>query len=337
MKALLITFLLISFSSFAQEGKLILNKAIHFELATKNDTIDFLVIDTILTETKPIFLFCQGSQPVPLIIDFEDGSSFLFGGVSNFDVEKIKEDYHLVAISMPETPLRAKKSELNQSYAYITNPDDKNSYKESYLKADYLENYVNRATIVLSYLQKKSWVSKEQLVIAGHSQGSKVAVKLASENKNVTHLGLFGFNAFGRIEQMLRQERKYAETGVKTWGEAEEDIAYWEQLWKDANNEDSVKVNPNLIAWKSFSQPLINELIRVEVPVYICYGTEDMVATNCDILPLMFTSKGKDNLTLIRKHSLNHNFFELAENGRADHKKPHWVEVMNEFVEWTKK
>lgn len=40
----------------------------HFQLKTKNDIIDFVVADTTLTEVKPILLFCQGSQPVPLFI-----------------------------------------------------------------------------------------------------------------------------------------------------------------------------------------------------------------------------------------------------------------------------
>ncbi|HIP32899.1 MAG TPA: hypothetical protein EYG86_09065 [Crocinitomicaceae bacterium] len=335
MKLLFILFL-ICFNSLAQEGKIIENKITHFSLQEELDIIDFIVIETVFNKTKPIFLFCQGSLPVPLIIDFEKGSPFIYGGgISNFDVEKIKEHYHLVVISMPETPLRVKRSNLNNQYAYVTDSADENSYKESFLKADYLENYVNRANAVLNFLLKQSWVEKTKLVVAGHSQGARVATKLVVDNINVTHLGLFGFNPFGRIEQMIRQERKDAEIGKKTWEEAEEGIAYWEQLWSDANNEDSVKSNPNLIAWKSFSQPQVNDLLKIDIPTYICYGTKDIIADHCDLLPILYTSAQKDNLTLTRKYGLQHNFFELNEEGRADYNKGHWIEVMNDFVKWT--
>jgi len=334
----LIILVLTGFNSFSQEGKLFENKVTHFELSIENDTIDFIVVDTVLTEEKPVFLFCQGSQPIPLFIDDEKKDVFFFGGgVSNFDVKKIKESYHLVVISMPETPLIAKTSKLNRSYSYITDSTDQHSYKGTYLKADYLENYVKRANTVLSFLLKQSWTKKIKLVVAGHSQGARVATKLASDNINITHLGLFSFNPFGRIEQMIRQERKYAKEGEKTWGEAEEKIAYWEQLWKDANNADSVEVNPELIAWKSFSSSQIDDLLTIKIPIYLCYGTEDLAAANCDIIPLIFTSNGKNNLTLKRKQGVGHNFFGVKENGQTDFKKSNWIEVMNEFVEWTNK
>jgi hypothetical protein len=63
------TILLLFFQfSFGQNLNLINNEAIHFSLKQKNDTIDFIVVDTKIDVKKPIFLFCQGSLPMPLFV-----------------------------------------------------------------------------------------------------------------------------------------------------------------------------------------------------------------------------------------------------------------------------
>ena len=52
-------------------------------------------------------------------------------------------------------------------------------------------------------------------------------------------------------------------------------------------------------------------------------------------MPFYFIRENKDNLTIRRYINLEHNFFEVDENGLTDWNKPHWIEVMNEFVKWT--
>ena len=64
------------------------------------------------------------------------------------------------------------------------------------------------------------------------------------------------------------------------------------------------------------------------------YGTEDRSADLCDMVPLFFIEKDQNNLTLKRYIGLEHNFFEVSENGRANHEKGHWEEVMQGFVKW---
>lgn len=333
---IIILILLSSNSVFSQKMEIIDNKAIHFELTREKDTIDFIVVDTVLTKRKPIFLFCQGSMPMPLFIKMRNNSLFMFGGgISNFDIKSITKYYHLVVISMPKTPLIASLKHLNKSYCYIPDTTKQQQFKKEYYLADYMENYVERANLVLNYLKKQAWVDSSNLIVAGHSQGAKIATVLTSINKDITKVGLFGLNPFGRIDQMIRQERKYAESGAKTWGEAEKRMNYWYKFWGKANDKELVKKQPQYIAWKSFSKPTINQLLEIEVPIYITYGTKDITSDLCDLIPILFISKGKENLTLKRQIGLEHNFFGVKENGRADHNKRHWKDVMNEFIEWT--
>ncbi|PIF61411.1 hypothetical protein [Flavobacterium sp. 11] len=324
--------------SFGQSLNIINNQAIQFSLKQKKDTIDFILIDTKLDEIKPIFLFCQGSLPLPLFVKPEKEKMWMIGGgITNFDLKEIKKNYHLIVISMPKTPVIVNEKNLNKSYCYIPNPKEPNEFDKDYVKSDYLENYENRAEIVLKFLRKQNWVDNSKLIVAGHSQGSKVATLIALNNKQVTNLGLFGANPFGRIDQNIRDYRKSAESKQITWEEADERIEQTYKMFKDSYDERVLIENPNLLAWKSFSRPLINDWLKIKIPTYLAYGTNDIASDLCDLVPLFYIQNSKTNLTYKRYLNLEHNFFEVKENGRANYEKEHWKEVMNEFIKWTLK
>ncbi len=330
--------LLVAQICFAQNVNIINNEAILFSLKEKKDTIDFIVIDTKLDEKKPILLFCQGSLPMPLFVKPEKEAMWMIGGgTTNFDSTEILKNYHLVVISMPKTPVIAEEKNLNKSYCYIPNPNEPNVFSEEYVKADYLENYKDRANKVLRFLRKQKWVDNTKLIVAGHSQGSKVATLISLKNKNVTHLGLFGSNPFGRIDQLIREDRKAAENKEITWKEADKRMEETYQMYRDSYDENALKRKPNLLAWKSFSRPLLNDWLKIKIPTYLAYGTNDIAAELCDMVPLFYIQNSKNNLTYKRHLNLEHNFFEVNDDGRTNYEKEHWNEVMNEFINWTLK
>lgn len=323
---------------FGQNQNIINNQAIQFSLKQKKDTIDFILIGNNTEEKKPIFLFCQGSLPMPLFVQPEKGAIWMIaGGVTNFDLNEIKKHYHLIVISMPKTPVIVNEKNLNKSYCYIPNLNEREEFDKEYVKADYLQNYEERANKVLKFLRKQKWVNNSRLVIAGHSQGSKVATLIALNNKNVTSIGLFGANPFGRIDQNIRDYRKKAEGKEITWEEADERIEQTYQMYKDAYDVETLKKNPYLLAWKSFSRPLLNDWLEIKIPTYLAYGTNDIASDLCDLVPLFYIQNSKTNLTFRRYLNLEHNFFEVNENGRANYDKEHWKEVMNDFIKWTLK
>lgn len=324
--------------SFGQKGIIINNQATHFSIRNSNDIIDFIVVDTILNSKKPIFLFCQGSLPIPLFVKPENEPMWMIGGgIGNFDVEEIKQNYHLVVISMPKTPLIVEEKYLNESYCYIPNPEKTNEFDKEYIESDYLENYQQRANLVLKYLRKQKWVENSKLIIAGHSQGSKVASAITISNKNVTHLGLFAANPFGRIDQIIRQYRKEAETKKIRWKEADDKINEKYQMLRDAYNNDSLRKDPSLLSWKSFSKPQINNWLKITIPTYLAYGTNDIASDLCDLVPIFYIQNSKNNLTYKRYVNLDHNFFEAEEDGSINYDKEHWRLVMSEFIKWTLK
>lgn len=318
-----------------QKGNIIQEKVTHFQIKNANDLIDFIVVDTVLDEKKPIFLWCQGSLPQPLFGEMnERGYYFQGGGIANFNYQKIVEKYHLVVISMPKTPVVVSKENLNDRFLYVPDLSKPNDLSKEYIEADFLDNYVIRANAVIQFLNTKSWVKTDDFVVAGASQGSKVATKIATNNNQTSHLGLFSANPFGRIDQYIRQPRLDAQLGKISWENADSLINRQYDFFIKAHNKDSVEKQPRLSAWSTFSEPFYDDWLSLDIPIYLAYGTEDRTSDLCDIIPLFFIQENKDNLTLKRYLHLEHNFFEVEENGDVNYQKGHWNDVMMEFLKW---
>ncbi|MEO0899921.1 MAG: hypothetical protein AAFY71_26140 [Bacteroidota bacterium] len=311
-------------------------QALAFKLDHEAGEIEFILLDSTLEENKPVFLFCQGSLPVPLFIDFKRKAPILLGGgVINFDVENIRKHYHLIVISMPHTPLIVQKEYLNNRYCYIPDSTQPYSFAHDYIEDDWLEIYRQRGMKVLEFLRKQSWVDKKKCIVAGHSQGSKVATKIAANNPAVSHLGLFAANPMGRIDQYIRQARLDAQLGKISWEEADKVIEEQFEFFQAAHHPDSLQTKPEYLAWASFSEMYLDDWLSLNIPIYMAYGTEDRTADLCDIVPLYFIQAGKENLSWKRYLGLEHNFFPLKEDGSTNYEDAKWPEVMSAFVEWT--
>lgn len=320
-------------SASGQATRSIIGDYTHYQLAHAKDTIDFVVADTTLSQRKPVLLFCQGSQPVPLFIDFGKGA-IVPVPLDNFDLPKLKLHYHVVVISMPKTPVVAGIDQLNDSYCFVPDTSRPNRYSEAFLRNDRLDNYVDRANAVIAFLLHQGWVDPDGLVVAGHSQGARVAAGIATANTQVDLLGLFGFNPLGRITQEVWKYRLQAQQGKISWETADSLQQRQYAFYKEVLNSDSLDKHPEYQAWRTFSASTMEDLAYLDIPVYVANGSEDYVAVNCDLLPLYFIQQGKSNLTLIRYPYLEHNFFEVGPDGKADHSKKHWERVMNAFIQW---
>ena len=338
MKRIILLLFICSFKSFGQTRELIDNQAIHFELKTENDLIDFIVIDKLLTSKKPIFLFIQGSTPVPLFVKFKNEEIEMFGGViSNFNFNEITKFYHLIVISMPNIPIIVSENKLNSNFQYTPDETNPGGFDMDYLRSDYLENYVNRAKKVIEYLKSQKWIDKSKFVIAGHSQGAQIATKLALQDDSVTHLGLFSANPFGRIDENIRRIRLDAQIGKISWEKADKMINSEYDFLREAYKSDSLNDKPILKSWKSFSKPLLNDWLQINSPIYLAYGTNDITSELCDIIPIFFIQHKKDNLTLKRYLNLEHNFFGISDKGSIDYENANWNKIMTDFLKWINK
>lgn len=137
------------------------------------------------------------------------------------------------------------------------------------------------------------------------------------------------------MDQLIRQARKDAEQGKISWKEA---IAQMETYYAFYRNSFSTKeqhADLSLIAWQSFSSPQIEKLAKVKKPIYLAYGTSDIISELNDLAPLYFIrNKNEKSLTMKPYPDLDHNFFELDDNGKPDRTKKHWNNVFMDFLGW---
>lgn len=63
-----------------------------FTISNDSDTIEFVRISSGFTEPKQTLLFCQGSLPIPLVIESNNGPYLT--SIGNFNYESIIDDYY---------------------------------------------------------------------------------------------------------------------------------------------------------------------------------------------------------------------------------------------------
>lgn len=304
-----------------------------FSLKSKNDTIDFVVANADLTVKKPVFLFAQGSQPVPLFVVIP-GQTVAPIPLANFDLENLNKYYHVVVISMPKTPVVVGQEHLTPWYSYTPDTSNVNAVLDAFLIADNLDNYVSRANKVLDFLSKQKWVDNSRLVAAGHSQGSEIIAQLVATNSKITHAGLFGFSPLGRVYERVWLNYKEAMKGNISWDQLDKMQQQQYEFQKKLAADKGEDIG--MIAWKSFTGIGFEGLAKIKTPLYVAYGTEDKCAFLNELIPLYFIQAGKTNYEVKRYPDLEHNYFPVVE-GKADYTRGKWPEVMNDFISWTLK
>jgi dienelactone hydrolase len=297
----------------------------HLQTIYKGDTVDILIKSKKGDEQKPkpLFLFCQGSLPQPLIKYDEQGMY----GVFPFNPDSLTIGYHLAIVSKPYTPVIADKQSLGEDFTYV---DSGGKFSKKYLERNLLDYYVNRNIHVIKFLQNKSWISKDNLVVAGHSEGSTIAAKLALSFPQVTQLIYSGGNPLGRILSIIERQRadetdttKYAEDGIKNWENIVADPTNM-----DASNGDTYK------ATYEFSIPPIQYLQKLKIPVLICYGTKDYSSPFNDYLRIEMIRQKRKNFTFKAYIGTDHNYFPLKANGETNYDIFNWDKVANDWKEW---
>lgn len=301
----------------------------HIQTIFRSDTINILIKSKKGDENirKPILLFCQGSLPQPLIKVAEEGIYNVFP----FRTDSLEEKYHLVIISKPYVPLIADASKLNPDMTYCE-PETKR-FPKGYSDRNYLDYYVDRNIEVLKYLRKLNSIDGSKLIVAGHSEGSTIAAKIAMKYNKVTHLIYASGNPLGRIQTIINQYRA-KETETDSTRYAENYFDYWKQVVDEKNSLDDT-YGDTYKATYDFSYPPINYLKKLKIPVLVCYGTKDLSSPFNDYLRIEMIRQHKTNFTFKAYIGLEHNFFEVSATGQIDYDKFNWDRVASDWLNWT--
>ena len=97
------------------------------------------------------------------------------------------------------------------------------------------------------------------------------------------------------------------------------------------------KDTTTFIGWHSFSTKNLDNLLKINTPLYIAYGTEDgEVTIGLDYLPLDFIENGKRNLSLKAYVNHDHQFYELKKDtsGKVIDKIFQGDKVSQDFMDW---
>jgi hypothetical protein len=146
-----------------------------------------------------------------------------------------------------------------------------------------------------------------------------------------------------RFEHLIYQTRLSIKSGELKGDEGQAQIEHLYDLWEDiCKYPKAIDKNygDTYLAWQSFSTKSIENLLKIEIPLYIAYGTDDYeIAIGLDFLPLDFIEKGKKNLTLKAYLNHDHQFFEIKRdlNGKEIDRTYRGDEVAKEWFDWLKK
>ena len=307
----------------------------HLHMLYNGDSVDILIKSKPGQEElkKPLFLFCQGSLPIPLMIRYKKNDKDEIANVFPFtDLDNILIYYHLVIVGKPYIPLIVDEKDLNSDMTYS---ERSGAFPKKYQERNSLSYYTARNIKVISFLNSLPFVSKESLIIAGHSEGSTIAAKIASQYPGVTALIYSGGNPLGRMMTIAARSR--AENSSLP-GQSDSLFANWTRLNRKKFRPTNGKSDSDK-ATLEFSNPApIEYLKKLTMPVLVTFGTKDYGLVNAeDYLRLEVIRLGRRNFTFLEYPGLEHNFFEVKPSGEVDYDKYNWDRVANDWLNWLKK
>ena len=202
-----------------------------------------------------------------------------------------------------------------------------------YQEKNSLDNRVDRVNIVLNELNSKNDFDK--IIVYGHSEGAPVGAKLATVNKHITHLGFWGGNALPDFYDFAIESRIEFHNGNITVEESQKQIDELLQSFKEiaddpTNTEDNAYTKKR---WWSYSEPPINNLLKLEIPIFVQVATNDKSAPieSTYLIPLEFARLGKSNLTYKVCVGCDHGFNSKSDDGSIER---NWNKIFNEFILW---
>ena len=304
---------------------------VHHQVMFQSDTVNFIVKSKKGDEQKrkPILLFIQGSLAKPLIKYKENGTHY---PPFSFSEDLFIEEFHLICINKPGLPIVKEKFELDLNGEFRESTS--NLPPKIYTQNANLTYYTERNNRVIQYLVKETWVDTNTIVVAGHSEGASIAVKMAVTNNSITHLIYSGGTPYySRILSIITQDRK-TESEKESW--IERDFDYWEQVNEKPFDVSREHGRNAFKGTYTFSENLNDDFKRIAIPTLVTYGTKDTACPFNDLLRIEMIQEKKDNIQFNDYFNREHNYFEVLENGNINYENFGWDTVAMDWKKWIK-
>ena len=336
MKKVFLTVTLISIFTglFAQEESSLKEKVLKrydFEehiIPLKDDTIFFYVHKNKGSNPKNLVLYLQGTapEPGPYFGIKKTPKGYSYAQYYTTDYKLLDDNYAFVLIAYPGTPVVEDQGEINMT---------------KYHQLNSLDYRVFQADTVINYVSNELIKNLNKVIVYGHSEGAPVAAKLGTINNKITHLGFWGGNALPDFFDFILFERKALLSNEIAANEANKNIndiiETFNKVAEDSTN--IIPSNKNEIheytnkRWWSYAEPPINNLIKLDVPLYVQVATNDESAPieSAYLIPLEFMRLGKKNLTFNVCNECNHGFAKMIDGKEVDL----WSDIFIDFINWT--
>jgi dienelactone hydrolase len=294
----------------------------HLLVRIKADSVHLLILSAPgeAQVRKPLLLWVQGSLPVPLVLYDHRGAYPVFP----FHPKKVLKNCHLAVISKPGVPLVAnvEGKDPNQLFRTATPP--------AYYRArNYLGYYVQRDEAVLRYLKRQPWVTSDQVLVAGHSEGSTIVAQLVAVPGLVSRGIYLSGSPLGRALTEVARNPFNPDT---TAADVEQGYAKWARaVATPTQNEDTPGDSP--LNTYSHGQSQLPALLGARVPLFIGYGTRDDAVVANDYLRIEAIRLHKTNLTFHAYVGREHNFFGFKD-GQVNFDDFYWDHVGADFLRW---
>lgn len=300
----------------------------HFTIVFQQDTVDIIVKSKKGEELKkkPLLFFAQGSSTKPFIT-YDDKNVYYSTPLEGL----VEDNYHLVIVNKPGIPMTYHRDSLIRKNRYLDKATGKHPKK--FTDNNHLEYYVERNDKVLKYLLQKNWADTTKVVASGHSQGSSIALYMASSNKKITHLIYSsGTPYFSRILAMVAEDRLKEKDSASSY--VEKVFSYWQRV---QNNPFDVSTDHGWNTYKgteSFSKNENLALKRLKIPVLISYGSKDVSCLFNDMFRIETIKENIGNIRFKAFIGLEHSYFHVLPNGQVDYSQYSGDKVVTYWLNW---
>jgi hypothetical protein len=292
------------------------------QVTDKQDTIIYYLKNYQKKPTK-LVVYIQGTDPNPIFSYSQNKGEY---SVSRW----FGEDYKLL--------------DSNYTYAIIPKPGmagifdkSKLSVPKEYQEKNYLEYRVKQIDLSINDIIKRHLAKPEKIIVYGHSEGATIAAPLALKNKSITHLGFWSGNVLNNFYEFSLFNRIESLTGKQSDSIAHQTIMgiidWYSSVIKKPNLTDIDQMGYTNKRWSSFEKAPIEYLLKLDIPIYAYFATEDESTPieTAYLLPIQFMQNRKNNLTFNVCIGCNHSY-EKEINGK---KIKLWPNVFEEFLHWT--
>ena len=282
------------------------------------DTVNFMYVNA-TQKTDQTLLFIQGSGPRPLFV--KDKGEYIF--TLPFDIKHIVDDFHmnLLVVAPPGVNNVEDMNVLNdQALKY----DENQIPVVGYRKGANLKSYIRSYHAALDYFSDKT--PDARFFVFGHSQGSRIAAALATDQKQIQKVVLASTNPISRGYETISKVRIEQLLGQVSFEEAQASIN--QELRRIEYLESSAEKTLEDDSELSFTYPsLLQYMLKLQQPILFVYGTNDYgISLDADKIPISFIKEGKTNLAVKAYEGRDHNFFKGKDYG--------WNQVMEDCMNW---